>query len=307
MNIENLSTLKIHKLTQEQYERELAAGRIDENALYLTPDEGISVDDTLTIAGAAADAKAVGDAIDRSKVIVQDDEPTDAQDGALWLDTDAGGGNTEFMTLLSNHTSDKNNPHNVTIEQVGAAPVGLVSEDYYLNTLAELETVITNEFTAMPRLTVKILQLDLVQPTNEVVSAAWFATIFKKGEGTSFVRMDSFLGTVQRKLPFSESNAWEWENPPMHLGIEYRTTERRNGKVVYAKRISLGTVAAGENNIGINIQGVTGVCGLELTDEQNCNVTNHMNITSLWTTTIAIVIRAQWQQKLYATLKYIKD
>lgn len=36
---ENLSTLKIHKLTQEQYDRELAAGRIDANALYLTPDE----------------------------------------------------------------------------------------------------------------------------------------------------------------------------------------------------------------------------------------------------------------------------
>ena len=39
MNITNLSTLKIHKLSKEQYERELAAGRIDENALYLTPDE----------------------------------------------------------------------------------------------------------------------------------------------------------------------------------------------------------------------------------------------------------------------------
>lgn len=35
----NISTLKIHKLTQAQYERELAAGRIDENAIYLTPDE----------------------------------------------------------------------------------------------------------------------------------------------------------------------------------------------------------------------------------------------------------------------------
>ena len=43
MNIENLSTLKIHKLTQEQYDRELAAGRIDENALYLTPDEKTNV------------------------------------------------------------------------------------------------------------------------------------------------------------------------------------------------------------------------------------------------------------------------
>lgn len=36
----NISTLKIHKLTQDQYDRELEAGRIDENALYLTPDAG---------------------------------------------------------------------------------------------------------------------------------------------------------------------------------------------------------------------------------------------------------------------------
>lgn len=42
MITENLSTLKINKLTQEQYDRELAAGRIDENALYLTPDEASS-------------------------------------------------------------------------------------------------------------------------------------------------------------------------------------------------------------------------------------------------------------------------
>ena len=36
----NLSTLKIHKLSQEQYNRELAAGTLDANALYLTPNEG---------------------------------------------------------------------------------------------------------------------------------------------------------------------------------------------------------------------------------------------------------------------------
>ncbi len=39
MITENLSTLKIHKLTQEQYEREIANGNIDGSALYLTPDE----------------------------------------------------------------------------------------------------------------------------------------------------------------------------------------------------------------------------------------------------------------------------
>lgn len=94
MITENLSTLKIHKLTQEQYDRELAAGNIDESAIYLTPDEEeevqyiaqdtapddtnvlwidtsddtsdfeqVSIDTSLSISGYAADAKAVGDAL----------------------------------------------------------------------------------------------------------------------------------------------------------------------------------------------------------------------------------------------------
>lgn len=40
MITENLSTLKIHKLTQAQYERERDAGKLDPTALYLTPDDG---------------------------------------------------------------------------------------------------------------------------------------------------------------------------------------------------------------------------------------------------------------------------
>lgn len=49
MIIENLSTLKINKLTQEQYERELEAGRIDETALYLTPDDEADVGNYATV------------------------------------------------------------------------------------------------------------------------------------------------------------------------------------------------------------------------------------------------------------------
>ena len=46
---EILSTLKIHKLTQEQYEQEIENGTIDENALYLTPDEVIDLSGYATI------------------------------------------------------------------------------------------------------------------------------------------------------------------------------------------------------------------------------------------------------------------
>lgn len=43
MQTENLPTLKIHKLTQAQYDREKENGTLDEYALYLTPDEEIDL------------------------------------------------------------------------------------------------------------------------------------------------------------------------------------------------------------------------------------------------------------------------
>ena len=46
----NVSTLHIHKLTQAQYDRELANGNIDENAIYLTPDTP-NVDGDLNVNG----------------------------------------------------------------------------------------------------------------------------------------------------------------------------------------------------------------------------------------------------------------
>lgn len=56
MITENLSTLEIHKLTQEQYEKALSEGRINERAIYLTPDDAssenfISIEDIDEICG----------------------------------------------------------------------------------------------------------------------------------------------------------------------------------------------------------------------------------------------------------------
>lgn len=46
---------------------------------------------------------------------------------------------------------------------------------------------------------------------------------------------------LQRTCAYGEWGEWEWINPPMVLGVEYRTTERWDGKVVYAKYVSYGT------------------------------------------------------------------
>lgn len=40
---------------------------------------------------------------------------------------------------------------------------------------------------------------------------------------------------IQRIIYADLIGEWEWVNPPMMVGVEYRTTERWNGKPVYAK------------------------------------------------------------------------
>lgn len=42
---------------------------------------------------------------------------------------------------------------------------------------------------------------------------------------------------------------WEWVNPPMELGVEYRTTERYMGKPVYTKLVDFGAFPAATTKI----------------------------------------------------------
>lgn len=42
---------------------------------------------------------------------------------------------------------------------------------------------------------------------------------------------------------------WEWVNPPMELGVEYRTTERYLGKPVYVKVVNFGALPANNSKV----------------------------------------------------------
>ena len=56
---------------------------------------------------------------------------------------------------------------------------------------------------------------------------------------------------------------WEWVNPPMQTGVEYRTTERRNGKPVYAKLIDFGLLPnISRKTISHNIQNVQSIVNI---------------------------------------------
>lgn len=49
---------------------------------------------------------------------------------------------------------------------------------------------------------------------------------------------------IQRHCYGGNWQPWEWVNPPMGTGVEYRTTERWNGKPVYKKLVNMRTLPA---------------------------------------------------------------
>jgi hypothetical protein len=55
---------------------------------------------------------------------------------------------------------------------------------------------------------------------------------------------DMLHGCVAKRIitPNVNVDEWEWVNPPMTLGEEYRTTERWNGKAVYTVLIGIGAL-----------------------------------------------------------------
>lgn len=87
---------------------------------------------------------------------------------------------------------------------------------------------------------------------------------------------------------------WEWVNPPMILGTEYRTTERYLGKPVYVKTINMGNLPGNAvkqasfqlNNVVDKIVSVTGQCPSD--SGVNMSLPYHTGSGPNWNTVILI-------------------
>lgn len=151
MITENLSTLKIHKLTQAQYNRELVAGRIDETALYLTPEEAINLSEYITINEANNTYETKSDAslkLDKSKTYTDEQialikEYADglvngeisldhSHDDKYYTEEEIDIKFDEINTSISNKV-DSNHNHDDAYDEKGAANTALDSAQVYTN------------------------------------------------------------------------------------------------------------------------------------------------------------------------------
>ena len=122
-------------------------------------------------------------------------------------------------------------------------------------------------------------------------------------------------GTVcKRYMNDGTWGEWEYINPPMQLGVEYRTTERYLGKPVYVRAVDCGalpnttskTIGFGESGVAetISFVGVTSY-GVVLTgsseNEHGCSLMVRLN---------GITLKTQTNQTGFTaivTVKYIKN
>ena len=195
-------------------------------------------DSTLTKAGFPADAKKTGDQL-ANKV------PITRTINNKKLNSN--------ITLSANDVGARPKTWLPTIEEIGAAPAG-----YGLG----------NNFTTATK----------PEQVDGYKACGWYryvpndGTELVPGTGITYagIRVDSYSAdgiSVQTAYPAASYpgsllrryytggawSEWEWVNPPMVPGVEYRTVERYNGKVVYAMTVNAGgMVASGTMPISIS-------------------------------------------------------
>lgn len=111
--------------------------------------------------------------------------------------------------------------------------------------------------------------------------------------GTLLYARNSALMAV-REVSGGEVGPIEWINPPMQLGVEYRTTERYLGKPVYVKTINMGNLPGNavkqssfqSNNVVDKIVSVTGQCTSD--SGVNMSLPYHAGSGPNWNTVILI-------------------
>lgn len=125
---------------------------------------------------------------------------------------------------------------------------------YEVSGQAAMEAKIDEIYAGMVDCTQKLVQINVAQAGSTIQPASYAVSIYRAYEGYGHVTITTeTYGRLFRKRFGSTWDAWEWENPPLWPGVEYRTTERYDGKVVYTKLINYGALGAANTTASISL------------------------------------------------------
>lgn len=113
---------------------------------------------------------------------------------------------------------------------------------------------------------------------------------------------------------------WEWVNPPMELGVEYRTTERYLHKPVYVKVVDCGMLPNNTSKtVSLGIDNPEYLVGIWGRGDKNTNIPSNNvggvfggpgNIVTIWTNLADVVIFVDGDRSnihAVVTVKYTKS
>lgn len=155
----------------------------------------------------------------------------------------------ELIGVAGNHHTLTNNPHGVTPEQIGAAPAGyglgnLVN--YTVTNDTEIDSTLIAAINSLGGHSFKRIVLSFTTTTNFTNGGGHYYTdIYKLSTNYAIITIKSYIAggrTMQRIWYDGALKPWEWVNPPLAVGEEYRTTDRIDGKAVYKKKNNSGEI-----------------------------------------------------------------
>lgn len=204
------------------------------------------------------------------------------------------------------------------------APAGFVSGGFSVTELGQIGSGLLNYYSSMSNLTIKNIYIEVEANGLELSGGRWMATIYRQHGSLAVVKALDLINGYERQTTITNGvvGEWEWVNPPMVLGTEYRTTEWWNGKPVYTKVIYMGALHDnGTISISVNAK-VTAVIDIrgyiynsvEKTYAPIVTASNGVLATYTWVSATEqdafVYIRtlvAMPNREAYAVLKYTKD
>lgn len=162
------------------------------------------------------------------------------------------------VTELATPT-DAQDAVNKTYVDTNFAPAGHVDErgQYtdYTSALAQIKSV----FASMGDQTKRCLFIDILNlDSTNFPKGSYFVEIYREWETYGTI---VFTSSAYIKIVIRIAGSWGdfcYENPPMVVGVEYRTTERYNGAPVYTKMIKFGTLfSSGVASVPTGLSNVT--------------------------------------------------